>query len=115
LGPDFGLSGKLLQEALVHESRGPRGGENDPVAWIAANAACGGFRICESHLGRAHAAATDWMNLSSLLASVLGPIFLEMEREAAYWQGVRGSNPVPEFGFPETSRRTIPDRWMCTA
>jgi hypothetical protein len=103
LGPDFGLSGKLLQKALVHESRGPRGGENDPVAWIAANAACGGFRICESHLGARTQPPTDWMNLSSLLASVLGPIFLEMEREAAYWQGVRGSNPVPEFGFPETA------------
>ena len=41
------------------------------------------------------------MNLSSLLAHVLGPVFLEMERQAAFWQGIRVSYALPGFGFPE--------------
>jgi hypothetical protein len=41
------------------------------------------------------------MNLSSLLAQVLGPVFLEMEHQAAYWQSIRGSIAVPKFGTPE--------------
>ena len=35
--------------------------------------------------------------------NVLGPVFLEMELPAACWQGIRGSNAVPGFGFPETA------------
>jgi hypothetical protein len=41
------------------------------------------------------------MNLSSLLAEILGPVFLEVERQAATWQAIRGSKPVPQFGHPE--------------
>jgi len=36
--------------------------------------------------------------MSSLVAQVLGPIFLEMERCAACWQRTRGSMSVPAFG-----------------
>jgi hypothetical protein len=42
----------------------------------------------------------DWTNMSSLIAQVLGPIFLEMERWAACWQRTRGSVAVPTFGDP---------------
>jgi hypothetical protein len=43
------------------------------------------------------------MNLSSLLADVLGPVFLEMERGAAWWQSIRGSKAVPALGSPEVA------------
>jgi len=102
VGPDFGLSGNLLHKALGQDPGTPRGTESDPVASIAVTAASGGFRVCESHLGARIQPPTDWMNLSSLLAGVLGPIFIEMERQAAFWQRIRGSNPVPGFGIPET-------------
>ena len=36
--------------------------------------------------------------MSSLVAQVLGPIFLEMDRNAACWQRARGSIPVPVRG-----------------
>jgi len=102
-GPDFGLSGKFLQGALGQDSGSPHGNLRDPVASIAPTAACGRFRVCESHLGARSQPPTDWMNLSSLLAMILGPAFLEMELRAACWQGIRGSNAVPGFGFPETA------------
>ena len=81
----------------------PRGTESHPVACIAPAAVSGGFRVCESHLGARTQPPTDWMNLSSLLARILGPVFLEMERQAAFWQRIRGSNTVPGFGFPEAA------------
>jgi hypothetical protein len=102
VGPDFGLSGRLVRQALGGDPANLRE-EIDLVACIAPNAASNGFQICESHLGARSQPPTDWMNLSSLLASVLGPVFLEMERQAAFWQRIRGSNPVPGFGSPETA------------
>jgi glucosylglycerate synthase len=100
-GPDFGLSGDLLQRAVGQDFGTPRGTESDPVARIAPAAAYGGLRVCESHLGARTQAPTDWTNLSSLLANVLGPVFLEMERQAAFWQRIRGSSAVPGIGVPE--------------
>ncbi len=43
----------------------------------------------------------DWMNLSSLLAQILGPVFLDIERNAALWQRMRDGQMVPAFGTRE--------------
>ena len=101
MGPDFGLSGKLLQRILAQESTRRRGAEHSTLASIASTAACGGFQICESNLGVRTQHATDWENLSSLLAEVLGATFLEMEGRAAQWQSIRGSQALPRLGQPE--------------
>jgi glucosylglycerate synthase len=42
----------------------------------------------------------DWANSNALLSSLLPPIFLDMERNAACWQRVRGSVPVLSLGDP---------------
>ena len=101
LGPDFGLSRKLVQRIPDRDSGVQPGDDTSIVASIASVAACGGFQICESHLGARVQAPIDWMNLSSLLAQILGPVFLDMERQAAAWQRIRGSKPAPGFGAAE--------------
>jgi hypothetical protein len=101
MGPDLGLSGKLLQRVLTQDLAGRRGAEVNALASIASAAACGGFQICETHLGTRTQWATDSENLSSLLAEVLGPVFLDMEGRAAQWQRIRGSRELPQFGQPE--------------
>jgi len=101
MGPDFGLSGKLLQQILARDSIRRRGTERNALASIAPAAACGGLQVCESYLGVRAQSPTDWENLSSLLAEVLGAAFLEMEGRAAYWQSIRGSKPLPRFGHAE--------------
>jgi hypothetical protein len=101
MGPDFGLSGKLMQHFLAQDSARQRRAERSPLASIAASAAFGGFQVCESHLGIRTQRPTDWENLSSLLAEILGVAFLEMEGRAAHWQGIRGSKTLPRFGQPE--------------
>jgi hypothetical protein len=35
------------------------------------------------------------------MAEIMGPVFLDMERNAAVWQRIRGSQSVPIFGDPE--------------
>jgi hypothetical protein len=100
MGPDFGLSGKLLQKILRPDSS-RRGTESSAFVSIASAAASGGFQVCESHLGVRTQHSTDWGNLSSLLAEVLGATFLEVESRATQWQNIRGSKSVPRFGAPE--------------
>jgi hypothetical protein len=100
MGPDFGLSGKLLQKILRQDAF-RRGTEVNTLASIASAAASGGFQVCESHLGHRTQRPTDWGNLSSLLAEVLGATFLEVEARATQWQSIRGSKIVPRFGVSE--------------
>jgi glucosylglycerate synthase len=103
MGPDFGVSGKLLQQLLRQDSARRRGTEGDTLASIAVSAAFGGCQVCESQLGVRTQRPTDWGNLSSLLAEILGAMFVEMEERAAYWQSIRGSRVLPRFGSPDTA------------
>ena len=103
MGPDFGLSGKLLQQILGWDSARRGGPEINILASIASAAAHGGFQVCETQLGVRTQRPTDWGNLSALLAAVLGPTFVEMEARAAHWQSIRGSKALPRFGSPEAS------------
>ncbi len=101
MGPDFGLSGKLLQRTLAQDSSRRRGAERSLLASIASAAAFDGFQVCESQLGVRNQSPTDWDNLSSLLSEILGAAFFEMEARAAHWQSIRGSQTLPRFGQPE--------------
>jgi glucosylglycerate synthase len=101
MGPDFGLSGKLMK-AMLEEQAGTRGASPGyPVASVLSTAARSGFQVCEAEVGERRQPPTDWMNLSSLIAQILKSAFLDMERNAALWQRVRGSQLVPTFGAGE--------------
>jgi glucosylglycerate synthase len=108
LGPDFGVSGKLAQQILRQDSVRRHGVEGNLLASIAASAAAAGCQVCESQLGFRHQRPTDWGNLSSLLAEVLGAVFLEMEGRAAFWQSIRGSKILPRFGPPDDATQDGP-------
>ena len=95
MGPDFGVSSRLLERVCsVPHSRW------HTLPSLAAEAVTSGMPLCQAHLGPRVYAAPDWTNLSSLLARVLGPLFLDVQRYAAHWQRARGSQPVREFGQP---------------
>jgi hypothetical protein len=99
LGPDFGISGNLLK-ILAQDSRVPAAQTITSVPSIAPAAIFAGLRVCEVNLGVRLQPPTDWVNLSSLVAQVMGPIFVNMEHTAAQWQRIRGSHAVPRFGDP---------------
>ncbi|HTS61429.1 MAG TPA: hypothetical protein VMH28_05370 [Candidatus Acidoferrales bacterium] len=98
LGPDFGLSGNLMK-SILEDLPGPRAASSGrSVPSVVSTAMRGNFQICEAQLGPRAQPPADWMNLSSLLAQILGPVFLDMERNAAVWQRVRDTQIVPAFG-----------------
>jgi hypothetical protein len=100
MGPDFGFSNRLLQVLNSAESRNPAIRGTSLLASLTTEAVCGSLRICQAWVGMRIYPQPDWTNLSSVLAQVAGPLFLDMERNAPFWQRVRGSQPLPSFGDP---------------
>ena len=61
----------------------------------------GGFQICEAEVGARLQPAADGTDLSSLLAQILGPVFLDVERNVSTWQRVRDSQLVQVIRRPD--------------
>src|SRR5215469_9419801 len=101
MGPDFGVSRRLFQRMLAARNGGAVGGNRlHPLASLTPTALCQNLQITQVHLGTRSYPPTDWTNMSSVLADVLAPVFLDMERNAACWQRTRFSLPVPTIGEP---------------
>ncbi len=99
MGPDLGVSQRLFRKILGAE-RNARANGMHPLASLTSAALCDNMQVCEVHVGARSYPPTDWKNISSLIAQVLGPIFLDMERNAICWQRTRGWVPVPVIGEP---------------
>jgi glucosylglycerate synthase len=99
LGPDLGVSQRLFRKILGAERQARVGGMH-PLASLAPAALCENMQVCEVHVGARSYPPTDWTNVSSLITQVLGPIFLDMERNAICWQRTRGRVPIPVIGDP---------------
>ena len=97
MGPDFGFSASLLQHLLRIDASKPRGAGHDMVL-IEPAAVVAKRKICQTNLGRRTYPSSEGQDLSSVLTSILGPVFLGMERDATFWQHIRGSEPVPTLG-----------------
>jgi glucosylglycerate synthase len=100
MGPDIGVSRQLLQKMLAKGSRKAGGTTPHPLAGITATALCDTLRIVEVHLGARIYPPADWTAMSSVLADVLSPVFLDMEGNASCWQRTRVSAPVQAVGEP---------------
>jgi hypothetical protein len=107
LGPDFAFSGKFAGHLLSKATTNKTAAQTRSLASITTDAACDGFEICQAHLGERRYPPTDWMNQSSVLTQILGPVFHEAEVHASYWQRIRGSQPVPTFAEGATLRDEV--------
>jgi len=105
LGPDLGISRRLYQRIIgLDQGARPAQRAQAPTS-IAATAVCSSFKICQAHVGVRLYPPIDWTNLSSVLVQVLGPVFLDVERNAACWQRPRESLYTPSFG----ERMAVPE------
>jgi hypothetical protein len=100
LGPDFGISRRLLDRVMPLVTSAAARNRLHPLASLTAEAITAGFNVCQSHLGVRVYNSPDWTDLSGLLVQVLNPLFADVERYAPLWQRVRGSQPVAEYGKP---------------
>ena len=96
MGPDFGVSQRLFQKMLVKAG----GNHLNSMASLTPTALCHNLEIIEVHFGSRVYPATDWNNMSSVLTDVLTPVFVDMERNAPFWQRTRVSVPVRVIGQP---------------
>jgi hypothetical protein len=107
LGPDVGISQRLFQRLLAPYQNGrPPGSGLQLLASLAPQAICDSLQVCQAYLGARVYPPFDWTNASSLLAEILTPVFLAMERNAACWQRVRTSAPVAALNEPTSVPQT---------
>jgi hypothetical protein len=97
VGADFGFSARLVERQLQ-----PVADRGAVPVWFASDAACGGFKIGQAQLGVPVPVQRDPPDVSAAVAQLLGPVFQDVERNAACWQKVRASQPVPTFGLSAT-------------
>jgi hypothetical protein len=107
---DFGIGRRLVEANLAASPVSGNQTQAGSPAQIVTAAICGGFQVCQAHLGTRLEAAPSGSStgtamgggdVSSALAQVLGPIFLETERNAPFWQKLRGSQPILTVGKSE--------------
>jgi glycosyltransferase involved in cell wall biosynthesis len=100
IGGDFGFSGELAEFYLtkdVWETDVARYGID---IWMTTTAVANGFRVCQAFLGaKIHDPKDPSSDLSAMLYQVVGSTFELMESYADVWKKVKGSGPVPIFGF----------------
>jgi hypothetical protein len=104
LGNEFQMSSKLFPEISAGAVKDSAGQGRLP--WIATVAANRNLKICQVRLGTRRPSSADGIELSDALAQLAGPLFLDMEDNAAVWQRIRSSHEVPTFGSPEVSANT---------
>jgi glucosylglycerate synthase len=96
LAPDFCLSGKMIPELEVALQRTTAQGQL--LFWPATEAALRDCPICQVHVETRHVPPSDGVDLSTVLAQTVGPLFAEMAANAPLWQRVRSSQPVESSG-----------------
>ncbi len=100
IGGDFGFSGKLAHFYLrknVWQTDVARYGID---IWMTTEAIANEFKVAQAFLGaKIHDPKDPGSDLSSMLAQVVGSAFELMETYHGLWETVRGSEPVPTFGF----------------
>jgi hypothetical protein len=100
LGNEFQMSARLFS-ALAAEAPRNAAHQQGRLPWLGTLAATRNLKICQARLGQRRPSRPDGIELSDALEQLAGPLFLDMEDNAAFWQRVRGSHEAPAFGLPE--------------
>jgi hypothetical protein len=99
IGGDYALSTKLMNYLAKQQRPDGDTTSSDSDAWVTVQALCGGFHFAEASLGpRVLVQHEPAPETSAILAQALGSVFAEMNRTAAFWQRIRGSQAVPATG-----------------
>jgi glucosylglycerate synthase len=98
LAPDFCLSAKMIPDVEAALQRSATQGQT--LFWPATEAALRDHPICQVNVDTRHVTAAEGVDLSTVLALTVGPLFAEMNSNASLWQRVRGSQVVANTGVP---------------
>jgi glucosylglycerate synthase len=101
LAQDFAVAPSLFS-IFEHPGKRVQPG-SETLFWPATEAAVREKKICQVYINAQHATVAGDVDLSTLLAQVVGPLFSDMETNAPVWQRVRGSHAVPVSGTPSAA------------
>lgn len=103
IGGDFGFSGSLAQYYLTKDVWHTDVARFGIDIWMTTTAIANGFKVTQSFLGaKIHDAKDPGADLSSMLYQVVSATFELMETYSEVWMPIRGTEPVPAFGFEYT-------------
>ncbi|MFZ5523333.1 MAG: glycosyl transferase family 2 [Pseudomonadota bacterium] len=103
IGGDFGFSGSLAKFYLTKDVWQTDVARFGIDIWMTTTAIANGFMVTQSFLGaKIHDAKDPGTDLSNMLYQVVSATFALMETYADKWKPIRGSEPVPAFGFEYT-------------
>jgi glucosylglycerate synthase len=96
--PEFGFSGRLGSQFLGQNRWNDGIGENGTELRLTLAAVTGGFRICQSFLGKKDPVERRAADLVPALRHSVGVLFSALESDFNTWSTVSGSQEVPAFG-----------------
>lgn len=100
-GDDFGMSGRMVSHFLGKDIWHKALTRHGLDIWLTTTAVAEGYEVCQSFLGpKVSVASEPVLDLSSMLKLVVGAVFGLMETHQDTWASVRGSDPIPVFGYP---------------
>jgi len=92
---DFGIAGSMISQLATDAHRGP----SSSILCPAIDGAVSGVQITQTYSAIRHVHHDD-VDLSTVLTALVGAIFEDAEKNAAFWQRMRGSQPTLVFGSP---------------
>jgi hypothetical protein len=96
---EFACSRALVSHYLQQEFWEADGTASAVDLWLAVEAACGSYRMCEAALGARGASSREvQVDVSTVISQVVGALFAEIEQRVDVWQRVRSSTAVPLVG-----------------
>ena len=96
--PEFGFSGRLGSQFLGQNRWNDGIGEDGIELRFTLSAVTGGFRVCQSFLGKKNPVERRAADLVPTLRQSVGVLFSALEGDFQAWSGVSGSQEVPTTG-----------------
>jgi glycosyltransferase involved in cell wall biosynthesis len=100
IGGDFGVSGDLVQRYLELDTFDELAARFGIDIWMTHSAVNEGFAVCQARLGaKIHDAKDPGSDLGPMFRQVVGTLFKLAGHNEDRWLRVKGSHPIPEYGF----------------
>jgi glycosyltransferase involved in cell wall biosynthesis len=100
IGGEFAISGDLVQRYLELDTFDELTARFGIDIWMTHSALNEGFAVCQTRLGaKIHDARDPASDLGPMFRQVVGTLFGLAARYQDRWLRVRGSHPIPEYGF----------------
>jgi glycosyltransferase involved in cell wall biosynthesis len=100
IGGDFGFSGALAKFYVTKEVWETDVARFGIDIWMTTLAIAEGYQVCQSFLGaKIHDAKDPGSDLGPMFTQVVSSVYGLMAEYQPLWEGVKGSQSVPTFGF----------------